>query len=831
MKILNVAEKPSAAKEIAQILSNKKCRMREGKSQYNKIWDFHLDILNQKGAEMIFTSVTGHLMETDVDERYKPWNSCEPIKLFEVPIRKIVSHDKLNIKQQLETEIKKCDVLILWLDCDREGENIAFEVLQVCNSAKKRFKVYRAIFSAIIPREVNRAIANLKEPNEKDSIAVDTRIEIDLRLGAAFTRFQTLYLKKFQLDQPQPTQQQQQKSIISYGPCQFPTLGFVVERYFRKTNFVREDFWTVNVYDNRRIETNNDDRPSEVVFSWKRKRLFDYSTAYILYEKCLDNPQAVVVDINTNDSKYRPLPLTTIELQKQASKKLRISSSDTMAIAEDLYNKGLISYPRTETDTFQQGTDFRGLIGIQGSHPQWGQYAQRLNNGEFKYPRSGTNNDNSHPPIHPTAACPSTLPDRSKKVYEFITRRFLACCSTESVLGNTSVTIEIEGEQFVETGVMVKEWGYLEVYPYDKRSNKTIPKYRKGERFQVKRIELYNGTTQPPHFLTESELLSAMDKNKIGTDATMATHIQTIQDRGYVIKNQESQFEPTKLGISLVASYELMGFQFSKPELRAQIESDVNEISKGRKQKEEVLRTTIERYKELFEIAFQNTDCFDRSFTQFYQLAEQRTNFHIEKPQLVLCGKCNNKMDFKSDRNQETPKRILSCPTCKDSFDLPVKGEIGALTETDPLFNRTSPKLCPLCSYQVVTVYNQEKDYTYTICPKCRNKPPFPDKQKPFHCFQCTNTDCSLAKGKTTPSTSSNNQNNNNNNNSYRNTNTTATATRGGRFGKTAASTRGGRSSTNTRPVTTSSSRASQRVFSATNKSAPTVKKTNNLNW
>ncbi|KAM9980995.1 hypothetical protein ACTFIY_003302 [Dictyostelium cf. discoideum] len=757
-RILNVAEKPSAAKEIAAILSNKRATVREGFSKYNKLWDFKYNILNFNDCEMTFTSVTGHLMEIDVVEQFKPWASCDPIQLFEAPIRKTVPSDKEPLKKTLEREIKKADILILWLDCDREGENIAFEVLEVCKNAKKKFEFYRAHFSAIIPREIDRACKNLAKPNEKDSIAVDTRMEIDLRIGAAFTRFQTLYLKKFKIisnsdNQPRtiPTNgnilnnnnnnnNSSGKEIISYGPCQFPTLGFVVERYFRIVNFKPEDFWHLSVV-HEKMDTSSG-KMVPVTFSWCRNRLFDYTAAFILYEKCLDNTEATVVDVTSKESRYRPVPLTTIELQKAASKKLRISSVQTMQYAEELYTKGLISYPRTETDSFQAGTDLKGLIGNQASNPEWGEYASRLiNNNQFVYPKSGKNNDNSHPPIHPTSSA-TGLSGNLKKIYDFITRRFLACCSEESVFANTTVAIDIQGERFSETGTMVLKLGYLEVYPFDKRNDKLIPTYQKGERFTPKRIDLTKGTTVAPHYITEAELLTAMDNNKIGTDATMATHIQTIQDRFYVKKNESNQFVPSNLGVSLVASYELMGFEFSKPNLRAAIEADVDKISRGQKTKQEVLLSTIEKYKQLYQLANQNINCFDRSFREYYEPADPKGGeFRILVSQFSRCGKCNGKMQYKSDQNPEAPKRILFCPQCIDTFDLPKNGDISQLVTSMGV-----PQNCPICQYQVLSVRNPINDKSYTICPKCRNSPPDPIHKKPFHCFQCT-FNCNLATG------------------------------------------------------------------------------------
>eukprot|EP01132_Coremiostelium_polycephalum_P010785 gene10785-13206_t len=756
--VLNVAEKPAAAQEIATILAGRTPNKSPGFSKYNCIWSFKYN-LNGQECDMVFTSVLGHLMSTDIQPPNDKWDSCEPIDLFDVPIHKFVNDTNQPIVQTIQKEARKADTLILWLDCDREGENIAFEVLQKCIEVKRSLKVFRARFSALIPREINNACKTLIAPSENDAKAIDARIEIDLRIGAAFTRFQTKYIKsKFKID-PQNDGGGGSKNPISYGACQFPTLGFVVERYFRIVNFRQEKFWEISVehekYDT--IEKKN----LIANFSWKRKRLFDHNAAFILYEKCFDNPLAKVVDVSLKEKRYRPEPLKTIDMQKLASQKLRLSSEETMKYAEELYNKGIISYPRTETDSFQEGTDFESLIKIQTQSRDWGEYAQSLLNGKFKTPRHGKSTDNSHPPIHPTGfPKDGDLKDnRIKSLFELITRHFLACCSHESVFGNTIVTIDIEEEQFTDKGVMLIDKGYLEVYPYDKKKDRQIPKYEVGETFNPTKLELREGNTEPPHYITESELLSAMDRDGIGTDATMAQHIQKIQERFYVEKIQD-KFKPTHLGISLVCGYDLMGFELSKPYLRAMIEADVQKISQGKISKEQVLQTTIQKYKEIFIEASKQLDKFDQSFSQFYAPLGQEYN--IENEQFSRCGKCQGWMDL---RNNGQDKRILFCTRCNISHQMPKNGIMEPLGE----------KICPICQFQVIQVQT-EKNTTYNFCPYCRNNPPsqmFPNEKlsKPLHCFLCPNDKCSLynkSRQQLINNTSNRSNYNNNNNNNNR---------------------------------------------------------------
>ena len=108
-----------------------------------------------------------------------------------------------------------------------------------------------------------------------------------------------------------------------------------------------------------------------------------------------------------------------------------------MAVAEELYNAGIISYPRTETERFKEGTNLHKLISKQLQSAQWGGFADKLlNQGGFEWPRPGKNDDMAHPPIHPTAFAPD-LDGEKKKLFELIVRHFLACCSKDAVGAET----------------------------------------------------------------------------------------------------------------------------------------------------------------------------------------------------------------------------------------------------------------------------------------------------------------------------------------------------------------------------------------------------------
>jgi DNA topoisomerase-3 len=470
--------------------------------------------------------------------------------------------------------------------------------------------------------------------------AVDTRIELDLRIGAAFTRMQCLNL--------QILDQSLSKMIFSYGSCQFPTLGFIVDRYFRVQNFVPESYWAIHLRHTRDNVT--------VSFSWKRTSIFDRMTAIILYERCLLSKKAVVENVATRPtSRWRPLPLTTVELQKLGSRFLGMSSQNVLKIAEDLYTKGFLSYPRTETDQFDSNIDLKALIQKQTQDPTWGQYSQGLLDGRFKTPRGGKNNDKAHPPIHPIAWVSRDIlsTPEHKKVYDLVTRRFLACCSDDAKGELSTVDIKYGEEKFHASGVRVLERNYLDVYPFDKwESSQQLPSFEVGELFVPTEATLDEGKTGPPGYVTEPELLGLMDANGIGTDATMAEHIEKIISREYVIGRPQGsggtravehgpsdgtgtrggrgrgrgsrggrgnsnastgrgngnqgvkEFMPTVLGVALIEGYDRitaeLDLSFSKPFLRKKMEADLAMICSGAKSKEQVVRESIVVYKDIF---------------------------------------------------------------------------------------------------------------------------------------------------------------------------------------------------------------------------------------
>jgi DNA topoisomerase III len=302
-------------------------------------------------------------------------------------------------------------------------------------------------------------------------------------------------------------------------------------------------------------------------------------------------------------------------------------------------------------------------------------------NGAFRTPRSGRNNDQAHPPIHPVnyAAPGANLNPTEHRLYEFVVRRFLACCSDDAKGQSTTVNLLYGIETFSASGLLVLERNYLDVYPYDKwESSQQLPNYEEGETFEPDRAEMVEGKTSPPTYMTEPELIALMDANGIGTDATMAEHIKTIKERGYVklyktarsaataaTEDEEHSnegtgtgrgrggrgrgrggrgtnaaasggrgggrgpveyFIPSTLGVALVEGYDRVGIDvsLSKPFLRKEMELQMKDICVGSKTRYEVVQQSIEQYRQMFTLTQRQISVLKQSVQRYVLESEQQ---------------------------------------------------------------------------------------------------------------------------------------------------------------------------------------------------------------
>ncbi|KAI4501555.1 hypothetical protein M0802_003432, partial [Mischocyttarus mexicanus] len=275
------------------------------------------------------------------------------------------------------------------------------------------------------------------------------------------------------------------------------------------------------------------------------------------------------------------------------------------------------------------------------------------------------------------------------KVYEFIVRHFLACLSKNAEGQETIVEINIAGEKFIANGLQIIAKNYLDIYIYEKWSDKEIHTYQERQTFQPTSIDMVQEETSPPKLLTEADLIALMDKHGIGTDATHAEHIETIKSRQYVGLKNDKYFMPSKLGIGLVMGYDNMGFSMSKPNLRADLEKDLKLICDGQKDPKLVLQDQITKYRDVFKLAMERANLIDNAIAEYLeeqplQLTQNEVINTITDIVVFKCPKCGSDMILKN-RKQGTGKYItcVRFPACNNSIWFPQSVEdITVLEDT-----------------------------------------------------------------------------------------------------------------------------------------------------
>ncbi len=583
--VLVIAEKNSVAKALAYYLAESKVSL---KSVYNvpSYW------FRRSGDAWVSIGLRGHIMEFDFDKRYNKWTTARISELFsEEPILTI-KQDSAKYVRAISYLSKRVDRVILALDSDVEGEAIAFEAMMVISNVNPSIKFSRALFSAVTRDDIINAFNELTTPNPNYARKVFTRMKLDLKLGAAFTRFLTLSAKDGGADV------QGRKGVLSYGPCQTPVLGLVVQRALERENFKPTPYYVVEVtvdVDGEQLKLSTD-------------RIDEEARAGDIVEAVKSRGTVKVIEsIGEKVRMQPPKPLDTVELERRASRFLNVRAKNALDVAEDLYRYGLISYPRTETTIYPKTLDLRRIVRDLARVKDYGDYIRANLSGEFK-PTSGGSSDNAHPPIHPTKGASAWDVTRifgketHWRIYDLIARHFLATLSKPAIVERQRIVAGLDGVEFKATGLVVLSRGYLEIYPFESPREEGLPitKVKAGDELRVLAVEAVRKKTQPPPYLSEAELLRLMKQYGIGTDATMQDHIHTNIERSYfaVIKKQ---CIPTKLGKAVVSILNENASALVDPLFRSQMERRLALIGEGTARPEAVHDEIVKEASEVYD--------------------------------------------------------------------------------------------------------------------------------------------------------------------------------------------------------------------------------------
>ncbi|KAL0237106.1 hypothetical protein PCE1_000503 [Barthelona sp. PCE] len=748
IEVLMVAEKPSVAQSIAAALApngNYECT---GHSL--RTYTYEGKFLNKRAMFRV-TAVTGHIFGCDFPGQFNNRKTVEPFELFDAPTTRILQDNSGNVIRNLQNNAKHCSYLVLFLDCDREGENINFEVMDVCLPKMRRMpneqQVYRARFFSLVPGEIRKAMNNLVEPNRNEALAVDARQILDLKLGCAMTRFLTRYLQMRYANLPR---------TISYGPCQIPCLGFVVQRNNIISKFKPEKYW--------KMKSSINVLGSSLAIQWQRGRIFNQHVI-TMFTNLLKERPLTVTSVNSNIvSRSRPLPLNTVALLMNASNAIGLGPQDTMNIANRLYLSGYTSYPRTESTAFSSAFPHK-------------QHVRSLTEGfiadkartvlrDLRDPPKGLN-CGDHPPIHPVhAPRAGELSGIEMRVYDLIASYYLA--SLYKPMKTRRVTISLECE--LENGQVEKfktvatsvvdggwhsivygsrgiEWDKEDEDGYEEEEEETvdidaIESIQKGNRYSFEDIGIEMAETKPPGNITEAQLIRLMEKNGIGTDASIATHIQAIQNRNYVHLGSGRTLVPTRLGLCLIHAFLKIDPELCLPKVRSSIEGSVTEIANGNASFEDVVTVCIEQFKRKYNYFVEKIDLLQTLFGDVFDSITTATTSKA----IARCPTCMRSLMLVRTR----PMRIM-CSTCQTEFDVP-EG-VAKISE--------GIRDCPICEYPILTLtFNNKSKRSY--CCHCYTHPPpaemfenqdvedFEDG-KNMHCSECPHPICPHASASLAP--------------------------------------------------------------------------------
>ncbi|KAJ3219587.1 DNA topoisomerase 3-beta-1 [Clydaea vesicula] len=540
------------------------------------------------------------------------------------------------------------------------------------------------------------AMKNLVKPDELAAKAVDVRQELDLKIGCAFTRFQTSFFhgKYGNFD----------GNSISYGPCQTPALALCVKRHDEILSFQPKSFWTVQAT----VDLKNS--LSIQVLS-DRGRIFEKKIAQNLVENLKKKTEAKIVSLSVS--------------QKSLSRP-----------------HGYLSYPRTETSKYSSEFDIDFILSAQKNSNSWGHYAEELlvtgyTRPEGKYCETniiinflnlGGKDFGDHPPITPMALA------NEGDLY--------ATLSSNCQYEKTKIVFEIGSTKFDWSGNKVRKAGFTSVMHWRAMSDDLNVELVDSEVCKVSDVRIKEGQTSPPDYLTESDLLGKMESLGIGTDASMATHINNICVRKYVnVYGNQRLLIPTNLGIVLIHGLEKIDAELSSPTLRSNMEKRISVIADGKETPESILSSELSLYKLKFEGFMKNIEkmdqLFEASFSPVSSTGKPFSKCGICKRLLITIYPILNR-HYLHNRYMHllsTKPVRLHCRNCNETYNLPSNGSIKLFRELK----------CPLDAFELVLFTTGSKGKGYSICPKCYNHPPFENIPIGMSCNNCPEVSCKFS--------------------------------------------------------------------------------------
>ncbi|WP_338029963.1 DNA topoisomerase 3 [Geothrix terrae] len=566
---LIIAEKPSMGRALAEALGV------TGRGR---------NLLEGNG--LVVTWCVGHLVEAlnpeGYDPAWKPWR-WDRLPIFPEAFRYAPiaqTRDQFEVVARLLNREDITEVVNA-TDAGREGELIFDLVYRLAGCAKP---VLRFWTSSLTPEAVREAYGAMKPGEAYAGLrdAARSRQEADWLVGINATRAQTLRMRRAGPEE----------GVWSVGRVQTPTLALLVRRELDIRNFKPQPFWTLRarfahpdgVYEGRWFKEHE---------GQTQERFATEEEARALAARLAGRPGKIRSATGRTEKKKPELLYDLTTLQKEANKRFGLTAEGTLALAQALYEKQLISYPRTssrhltEADAQKAPHWIKALA--QGQLAELQPFLDELRKRwPVKLDKRFVNDKEveDHAALVPTEKPARGLEGDELRIYDLIARRFLAAYFQDRVEAKTTIITEVEGETFKTNGTVVKEEGWSAVDPphrrkkaekaadpaeaeedADEEAEGSLPAVKKGEAVDVASLHPKEGKTTPPKRMSEGDLLAAMQGAGrelddealrgamrdcgLGTPATRANMIETLIKRAYV-ERKRNVLLPTEKGIRLI---------------------------------------------------------------------------------------------------------------------------------------------------------------------------------------------------------------------------------------------------------------------------------------
>ena len=575
-----IAEKPSVAREIARIVGATK--REEGYFE---------------GGGYAVTWAFGHLVQLAMPDGYGIRGFVRdnlPVipDTFTLVPRQVKTEKGYKPDSGVVTQIKtvtrlfkESEQIIVATDAGREGELI-FRYLYHYTGCATPF--VRLWISSLTDKAIREGLRNLEAGGKYDDLylAAKARSESDWLVGINGTQALSIAAGH---------------GTYSVGRVQTPTLAMVCARYWENRRFTPEAFWQLH------IATDGCDEGT-VKFSssekWKEKE-----PATALYNKVKEIGAATVTKAERKEkTEDTPLLYDLTTLQKEANAKHGFTAEQTLEIAQKLYEKKLITYPRTGSRYIPEDVfaEIPKLLAFIGALPEWKGKVQA------KVQPTRRNVDGSkvtdHHALLVTGEKPLFLSKEDNTVYQMIAGRMIEAFSEKCVKDTTAVTAECAGVEFIVKGSVIRQAGWRAVYGEEDKEEISIPDWQEGDTLTLKGCSITEGKTKPKPLHTEATLLSAMETAGkeieddalrqalkdcgIGTPATRAAIIETLFKRGYMERCKKS-LVPTEKGLALYSVVKTM--RIADVALTGEWEKELARIERG-ELSAETFRKEIEAY-------------------------------------------------------------------------------------------------------------------------------------------------------------------------------------------------------------------------------------------